>query len=234
MSEFSLPGAEPISAAPPPLILGTRFGWLSHPFFLGLSLPWLVAAVLAVVVAGWYLFAPEGTNTPTVNQLAFNEGSNLQPVSSEYKASASVNDSPGLSQVQDQVAVMVGGVRSFAEANRTAIERLVQTTKALGAQLAVVQQQVLELQAQNSLLSAQLSSKGSTPVTAHRRAQPAAVAPSSPLAEMHLSAVQLNMAWVYWQEKTWAVQVGDRLGAVTVTGIDANNRQVRTSAGTLK
>jgi len=51
---------------------------------------------------------------------------------------------------------------------------------------------------------------------------------------MHLSAVQTGMAWVLWQDKTWAVQVGDTLGPVTVTGIDAPSRQVHTSAGTLQ
>jgi intracellular multiplication protein IcmG len=192
---------------------------------LGLSLPWLAGVVLVLVLAGCYLFAPEGP--PTVNQLAFNGGGDLQSVSSEFKAPAPVSAGPGLSQVQDEVAAMVGGVRTFAETNRTAIERLAQTIKALATQMATLQQQLVEVQAQNSGLSARVSSLESKPVTAHRRAQPAAVAPRSPLAEMHVSAVQFDMAWVYWQEKTWAVQVGDRLGSVTVTGIDANTRQVQ-------
>ena len=231
MSEFSPPESAPILETPPPpsSILGPRVDWLRRPLLLGLSLPWLAGVGVVLGLAAWHLFAPE--SPPTVNQLAF-EGGDLQPVSSELKAPALVSAGPGLSQMQDEVAKMFGDARSFAEANRTAIERLVEANKAKDVKLAALQQQVVEVQAQISLLSARAPS--SKPVVAHRRAQPAAVTPSSPLTGMRLSAVQFGMAWVYWQEKTWAVQVGDSLGSVTVTGIDAGTRQVHTSAGTLK
>lgn len=233
MSEFSTAGETPISAPRLPPAAKDRLSWLNRPLLLGLSLPWLIGFGLIVGGAGWYLFAPERSSS--VNELAFNEANVLQPVTGEILAPASAGNSIEMSQVQQDVAAMVGGVRSYAEANRMAIERLVQNGKTQTAQFAEMKQQLVELQAQNSVLSARVSALETKPGGAPKRVKPSAsVATSSPLAGMRLSAVQYGMAWVYWQEQTWAVQVGDRLGPITVTGIDANSRQVHTSAGTLK
>ncbi|RMT69104.1 TraP protein, partial [Pseudomonas syringae pv. theae] len=49
-----------------------------------------------------------------------------------------------------------------------------------------------------------------------------------------VQAIQNGMAWVYWQDKTWAVSPGEKLGQVTVTGINPQAREVLTSAGTIK
>ena len=51
---------------------------------------------------------------------------------------------------------------------------------------------------------------------------------------MRVEAVQNGMAWLFWQDRTWAVKVGDQVGQVTITRIDAQAREVHTSAGTLK
>lgn len=243
MSEFStanaMPGASMAPPVPPASIQGQRPGWLQRPLLLGLTPPWLAGFSLMLILGAAYTvyqFFPD--RTPTVTQLAFKREpvdmpDNGQPAAG-FKDPAPFNTGPDLSQVQDQVATMVGGVRSYAEANRTAIERLAQTSKTQSEQLILLQQQLSEALAQNSVLSARVSLVERKPVSTQRSVRRAPVAEASPLAQMHVSAVQNGMAWVRWQEQTWAVQVGDRLGAVTVTGIDADTRQVRTSAGIIK
>jgi intracellular multiplication protein IcmG len=205
---------------------------------MGLSLPWLVGIAVLIVVVGWYLFAPERSST--IDSLAFGDENGLQPEVSAPKPSAHVDSGFGMPQAQQadlaQVVEVIGGVRSYAETNRTAVERLAQSFKAQTAQMAALQEQMKEAQAQISVLSARLSSLEAKPRATPRPVVKSAspVTSSSPLTGMRLNSVQVGMAWVYWQDKTWAVQVGDSLGPVIVTAIDADSRQVHTSAGTIK
>lgn len=229
MNEFN-PQAVPEPLVPPAPLKSSTLSreWLTKPVYLGLSAPWLAGCVLIMGLAGWYLFAPE--SSPSVNRLAFSDQDIVanQPMTSTPRSDASVT------QIQDQVVTMVTGVRSYSEANRAAITELAATVKSLAESQVALKQQISELQAQNSLLSARPAAQ-SRPSSSRRAstANTPAAAPS-PLAGMHLSAVQNGMAWVTWQDKTWAVQVGDTLGPVTVTGIDAKSRRVRTSAGPLE
>jgi intracellular multiplication protein IcmG len=205
---------------------------------LGLSLPWLIGSVLVVGLAGWYLFAPE--ETTTVNRLAFQDEFEQNPVHTEVMSAAPVvqttSAESGLSQFKSEVAAMIGGLRTYGEVNRTAIERMSATLKAQGAAQQALQQQLNEIQAQNSVLSARVSFLEGRPgamATSQQTSKPIAKT-RSPLTGMRVQSIQNGMAWVYWQDKTWAVKAGDQLGKVTVTGIDAQAREVQTSAGTLK
>lgn len=234
MSEFGSAGAPtdpPTTPASPSK--RDRFEWGRRPLVLGLSLPWIVGFALIIVLAGWFLFAPEGP--PTVNQLAFGD-SDMLPVTNEPRAPAAFEDEgPDIAKLKTDMATIVGGMRTFAEANRAAIERLAPTVKSTIAQQAAMQQTLTELQAQMSLLSGRLSQLEAKPVAQRKRAAPSAVPATSPLAGMHVSQAQIGMAWVLWQEKTWAVQVGDRIGEeVMVTGIDPTLRLVHTNLGTIK
>jgi intracellular multiplication protein IcmG len=242
MNEFS-----PQAAPPPPPAYAPQQAeqhWLKRPVLVGLSIPWLALCGAVVIGAAAYLFAPE--TKPNVNRLAFG-GQDLQPAPaneplsfgaiSPADASAPAVPSSDLSLMQDQIAAMVGGVRTHSEVNRQAIEELAKKVNALAASNAQLTQQVSELQAQNALLSARPAVSPSSTADRVVKNKPAKVdrpSTTSPLAGMRISAVQNGMAWVYWQDKTWAVQVGDPLGPVTVTGIDAQARLVRTSAGTLQ
>lgn len=242
MNEFKPQVETPIAAPrPSPPAARSQLEWLTRPLILGLSLPWLVGILIIVLGGGCYLFAPESSTS--VNKLAFEDAA-MQSVATDPKplTSGRILGNTGFEMSQPPQGVMeeVGAVRSHSEANRTAIERMVENYKIEAKNVATLQQQVGELQAQLSLLSARLSAvEGRPGIAAVERAKSgskpnAAAAQSSPISGMRLSAVQSGMAWVFWQEKTWAVQVGDSLGAVTVTGIDANSRQVLTTAGTLK
>lgn len=240
MSEFN-PAVEPkLSAEPrPSTVRVSTAPWWQRPYVAGLSLPWLIGIVLILGLTGWYLFAPAKT-TP-VNRLAFQDDFEQQPAPAAGPVSTpavSTLSAPAsdLGQFKNEVAAMIGGLRTYAEVNRTAIQRLSETVKAQGAAEQALQQQVAEAQAQNSVLSARVSFLEGRPGamnTTQRGSKPPAQA-RSPLTGMHVQAIQTGMAWVYWQDQTWAVSTGDRLGQVTVTGIDAPAREVRTNAGTIK
>jgi len=254
MSEFSQ-----TSAPPEPIVQRPEAprrqaaSWWSRELVLGLSLPWIVGILLILAAAVWYLFGP--VPTPKVNALAFGEAADTSsrrspapasptaPAAFEQfgqGASPSEPTSAGLTSIQDEVARMVGGMRSYEEATRTAVERLSDTVKSQGMLIGKLQAQVSELQAANAVLSGRLDTIGQRPgssvVQPSARAYASKPAPkaASPMADMHLSAIQNGMAWIRWQDKTWAVQVGDSLGTVRITGIDAPERQVRTSAGTIQ
>lgn len=242
MSEFSATAQDrvsPVASAPSASSASsTGPGLWRRPIILGLPI-WLLAVLVAIVVgAGWFLFAPD--STPTVNQLAFREDAEPHFNVSEGTETGNVPQLPPAdttsSQVKDEVATMISGVRTYAETNRTAITRLSETAKAQGAGMTLQQQQLAEAQAQLSVLSARLSAlegKPSVSVTRQRASKPVARA-RSPLSDMRVEAVQNGMAWVYWQDRTWAVKVGDSVGTVTVTRIDAQARKVHTSAGILE
>jgi intracellular multiplication protein IcmG len=218
--------------------------WLKRPIVMGQSIPWLALYGVIIVGAAVYFFRPEPA--ANVNRLAFGS-QNLQsaPLSFDTASSApaisggsmaQVASASSLAQMQNEVAGMVAGVRAHSEVNRQAIEQMALKVNALADTQALLKQQISELQAQAALQSAHNLVAPSAPVrrVAAVADKPRPVPPSSPLAGMHLSAVQNGMAWVQWQDKTWAVEVGDTLGPVTVTGIDAPSRLVHTSAGTLQ
>lgn len=235
MSEFS---AKPEDRVPPVVVApspASASRW-QRPIVAGLSLPWLAGAAVALLATAWILFAPD--SSPTVNQLAFREDPIEQPLmtSEGHETVPAVSMPKEGSQFQDEVAGMIGGVRAYAETNRSAISRLSETVKSQGAGMSLQQQQLIEAQAQISVLSARLSAvEGRTDTqVSKQRVNKSAARSSSPLAGMRLQAVQSGMAWVYWQDRTWAVTVGERLGQLTVTGIDAAARKVHTSAGTLQ
>ncbi|WP_117144119.1 conjugal transfer protein TraP [Pseudomonas coronafaciens] len=245
MSEFgSQAEVEPTPAyVPPPK--GDQH-WLKRPIVLGQSIPWLALYALIVMAAGVYFYRPDPADN--VNRLAF-DGQALPavaqtvPLSFDAASNGQMNaagamhqsaSAPTLSQMQDEVAAMIKAVQTHSDVNRQAIEQVALKVNGIADNQALLMQQIAELQAQNALLSA----RGAVaPTTQARKPVATTIKPlpsSSPLTGMRLSSVQNGMAWVLWEDKTWAVQVGDTLGPVTVTGIDAPSRLVRTSAGTLQ
>lgn len=243
MSEFSpQPAPVPPAYTPPPNV---EQHWLKRPIVMGQSIPWLALYALILIAAGIFFFRPEpgastsgrafGSQDLQSAPLSFDTASSVPASSSGSMAQAAASAS-SLAQMQNEVAAMIATIRTHSDVNRQAIEQMALKVNAMADTEALLKQQVSELQAQAALQSAHNLVAPSTPV---RRmvavaAKPHPVAPSSPLAGMHLSALQNGMAWVQWQDKTWAVEVGDTVGPVTVTGIDAPSRLVHTSAGTLQ
>lgn len=239
MSEFSTKAAPVPPPVEPHSPQETSKHWLKRPLLFGLSIPWIALYVLIIIAAVWWLFVP--ASTPSVNRLAFGD-QDLQPASQSLSFAPAVPQSApdgNLSQIQDQVVAMVGGVRSHSEANREAIEQLAVTVRALIDADDKLKQQVSELQAQVALYSTQRSAVAVKPaihVAANKtsKSSPLLDRAVGPLDGMRRVSVQNGMAWVFYQDKTWAVQVGDSLGPITVTGIDAKAQLIHTSAGILK
>jgi intracellular multiplication protein IcmG len=234
MSEFSSPTETPITAQrPASSIKQTSIDWLTRPMLMGLSLPWLIGLSVLLIAAGWYFLVPD--RGATVDSLAFGDDGGLQPVPPEPSAHA--GPSFGMPPPQADYSQAILAVQQYAEANRTVIGQQVQTLKAQAAQMAQMQDELKEAQAQISVLTARFSSVAEVKPRAAPKTSVKAVktvTTSTPLSGMRLSSVQVGMAWVNWQDKTWAVQVGDALGSVTVTSIDAASRQVHTTAGTIE
>lgn len=233
MNEFSpAPILPPAPETPSPPVSPARPGLMQRKLLLGLTLPWLGGAVLILVLSGAYLFAPYGAGDDSRADAFGEPGQGSVPVTLSPVTPVAGADAV---QWQNEVATMVGGVRTFAETNRTAISRLAEMVKAQNAPLTALKQQLADLQAQNSQLAVRLSVLEARPATVVSQVTDRVTPrPRSALTGMRLDAVQNGMAWVYWQGKTWAVKGGDRLGNVTITRIDAERREVNTSAGVLK
>lgn len=234
MSEFTpqpTPPSPPDVAAPATPPVATPSGWLTRKWLFGLTLPWLAGVLAVLLFALWFLFLREPA-TGTVDELAFGDEVSQGELAPPPPAGTGA---PG-SQLQD-VAAMMGSFKEANAADREAISRLAGTVRAQNTALEGLRRQLGELQAQNSQLATRLSVVEARPVAVVPQVYDSPArkpARHSATAGMRLDAVQDGMAWVNYQGKTWAVQVGDRLGRVAVTGIDAQNRQVQTSAGTIR
>ena len=214
---------------------GARYLLLERKYFFGLTAPWLLGCGVVLIVVALYLFGDARPAKPDVNDLAgFDDATNSAPAQPVTQTNALPN-APAPStgddgQIREDVVNMVSGVRDYAQANRTAISRLSDAVKVLSQQVASEQQVVGQYQTQIQSLNARIAELETRRVNDVPRSS----ARRSPTAGMHLNAVEDGMAWVLWNGKTWAVKEGDTLGNVTVTGIDAPDRQVFTSAGVIR
>lgn len=213
---------------------GARYLLLERKYAFGLTAPWLLGCGVLLIAVALYLFGNAQPAKPSVNDLAgFDDASNAAPAPSVTPQNAlpSAPVQAGDGQIREDVANMVNGVRDYAQANRTAIKQLSDAVKVLSQQVANDQQVVGQYQTQIQTLNTRIADLETQRVNG---AAPRGKAHRSPTAGMHLSSVEDGMAWVLWNGKTWAVKEGDRLGNVTVTGIDAPERQVFTTAGVIR
>lgn len=213
---------------------GARYLLLERKYAFGLTAPWLLGCGVLLIAVALYLFGDARPARPSVNDLAgFDDQTAAAPAPAVTPQNAlpSASAQAGDGQIREDVANMVNGVRDYAQANRTAIRQLSDAVKVLSQQVASDQQVVGQYQTQIQSLNARIADLETQRVNGAAVRTPARRAPT---AGMHLSSVENGMAWVLWNGKTWAVKDGDRLGNVTVTGIDAENRQVFTSAGVIR
>lgn len=253
VSEFEPLPVDSVSAplqAPPRRV--SKESLLARPLLMGMSLPWLAGSVLVLAFAFWYLFL-SSSSTPDAEQLAFGSGagySAVQPAAapahslplretvqtdglSVPAAAISVNDAGG--SVPEDVVKLIREGREFEAANREAITLLSDTVRAQSKALAGMQQRLDGLAAENSRLASQLTVMAARPEPSGAgRATTGNVGRRSALKGMRLEGLQDGMAWVSWQGRTWAVQPGDSLGAVTVQGVNVAERSITTSAGVLR
>lgn len=246
MSEFDPQPAQTASAPPPasPPAPPTQ-SILTRPVLMGYSLPWLAGIVLVLSGLGWFLFWP-ASSSQEASQRAFGQDAGLESV--QRPAAAPVNPAAGAASLQtgglsvpaaasvpDEVTSLIREGREFEVANREAITRLSDTVRAQTKALAALQQQIDGVAQENArlgnlvtVLAVRPAAEGAGPASSIQKNT------RSALAGMRLEGLQDGMAWVSWQGRTWAVQPGDRLGAVTVRDINAADRSVTTNAGVLR
>lgn len=242
MSEFETVTEDPTPVAPPPSPppAKKKQSILTRPLFMGQSLPWLAGGAAAIAFAAWFLFWPS-PSPDDASQLAFGQSSGLHPVTASDPAplqtgGLSVPEGvQGSGNVSEDVVKLIREGREFEAANREAISRLSDTVRAQSAALVALQGRMDGLAADNSRMANRV-----TVLEARQTAAPSAhisgtkTARRSALSGMRLEGVQDGMAWVNWQNRTWAVQAGEKLGAVTVLDVNVEDRSVMTSAGVLR
>jgi intracellular multiplication protein IcmG len=241
VSEFEPTETEsaPVAPPPPPPVKKKQ-SILTRPLFMGQSLPWLAGGAAAIAFAAWFLFWPS-PSPDDASQLAFGQSSVLQPVTDSGASSVQTGGLSvpvgiqGSGNVPEDVVKLIREGREFEAANREAISRLSDTVRAQSAALAALQGRMDGLSSENSRMANRV-----TVLEARQTAAPSAhssgtkTARRSALSGMRLEGVQDGMAWVNWQNRTWAVQAGERLGAVTVLDVNVADRSVLTSAGELR
>lgn len=207
---------------------------------------WLYGAGIAAlaVVLVWVLSddsaAPPQTGSFLMETPA--EPEPLSPaVSVQQTAPAPLPPAVSTGEMQD--------VRAYAEANREAITRLAGRVEQLSLRLAEQQARLETLAKSGAIVSTDkrpttaLPPAPAAPSVTSGTAQKPTVqkAPETgprgqtvTTKDIQLVSIASGMAWVKWQDKTWAVIPGDRLGNITISHIDTTERAVHTSAGVIR
>lgn len=210
-----------------------KISFMQRKLFLGLTFPWLAGFTLILIVAAISLFYPEDSYSPSTQIVQ--SGPELFSDKPVFTNSIHEPEELTLKAEDADTRDSASEVKAYAEVNREAIKTLSDTVKAQNKTLVILSQQYTQSQAEIAGLKTRVAELEleQKPV---KRAIPSKKKPAlkSVSQAMKLTSIQNGMAWIYYQDKTWAVQEGDRIGNVTVTEIDASGRQVITSGGTVR
>lgn len=209
--------------------------FMQKKLLLGLTPPWIGGFLSLFLLFSWYLFSPE--KPQSVPQLSFQHEEPLEEMGSNSTKPQYSMDTYAISKIQNDVTNVIDGVKSFSEANRSAIERLSETVKVQYSIIEKLQKQLQEAKDQQDRLTNRISVlENRSKSNAYSIKENTKKRPNkkNALSGMRIESIQDGMVWIYWQDKTWALQKGDTLGNVTITGIDAEKRNVSTSVGLLR
>ncbi|HHU7258406.1 TPA: conjugal transfer protein TraP [Escherichia coli] len=124
--------------------------------------------------------------------------------------------------LQSQITKLSGGVAGLSDALRKDEDAL------------------RNLMTRVQALEAAVRQTTTAPRTAAQPAQATDTAPASrrttvhsAISGMRIVSMDSGMAWIRWKDSTWSVRQGDRLGSVTITGIDPAERTVTTTGGVI-
>ncbi|EOI1393239.1 hypothetical protein ACMGOD_004415 [Klebsiella oxytoca] len=211
---------------------------------------WLYAAGIAALAAVlvWVLSDDSVTAPQTGSFLmeAPDEPDPLSPAASSQQTAPAplppAVSSPSVSAVELQ------DVRAYAEANREAITRLAGRVEQQSLRLAEQQRRLEALAKSGAVVStdkrpttalppapaAPSVTSGTTRKLSVEKAPVTGQRSTAVVRDIQLVSIASGMAWVKWQDKTWAVIPGDRLGNLTISHIDTAERAVHTSAGIIR
>lgn len=222
-----------------------------HPLFLGLSLPIIGGILLAIValVVTSLPSSPPADNGLTLTPADTAATNTALRTAHPPSRAMTVDDSlPGL-------AVPPAGGTDRQALTRALKEEMDQRTDALQSQITKLSGGVAGLSdalrkdedaLRNLMIRVQaLEAAARQTTTAPRAAaQPAQTTDTAPASRrttarsavsgMRIVSMDSGMAWIRWKDSTWSARQGDRLGSVTITGIDPAERTVTTTGGVIR
>ncbi|EDS6807071.1 conjugal transfer protein TraP [Salmonella enterica subsp. enterica serovar Legon] len=220
-----------------------KLSFWQRPLLLGYSLPWVTGVVIILGAAGWYLMgAPLPSGTPSQQEFDAIENASQQyaiepPV--EHQAD-SMNTPAATPAPTSEIAGLASDVRDELNARDKVTKESLRALQDSITQLsdAIKKDEAFARETREKLIAIQTQLSAAQP-------KQAAVYPTkkngnvsnkrnaSPTAGMKIVSLERGMAWIRWQDSTWAVREGEELGKVIITRIDPSTRSVVTSGGTL-
>lgn len=217
-----------------------------RPFFLGLSLP-IIGGILLAIVALVATSLP--ASPPAGNDLTLTPADTA--LRTAHPPSRAMTGDEGLSGN----AAPLAGVADQQALTRALKEEMDQRTAALQSQISKLsggvaglsdalrkdEDALRNLMPRVQALEAAAQQATPAPRTAVQPAQAADTTPAprrttarSAVSGMRIVSMDSGMAWIRWKDSTWSVRLGDRLGSVTITGIDPAERTVTTTGGVIR
>lgn len=222
-----------------------------RPLFLGLSLPiigGILLAIVALVATSLPASPPAGNDLTLTPADTAATDTALRSAHTQSRAMTGDEGLPGdaapLAGFADQQAL----TRALKEAmdQRTAalqsqISKLSGGVAGLSDALRKDEDALRNLMTRVQALEAAAQQATPAPRTAAQPAQAADTTPAprrttarSAVSGMRIVSMNSGMAWIRWKDSTWSVRQGDRLGSVTITGIDPAERTVTTTGGVIR
>ena len=222
-----------------------------RPLFLSLSLPIIGGILLAIValVVTSLPSSPPADNGLTLTPADTAATNTALRTAHPPSRAMTVDDSlPGL-------AVPPAGGTDRQALTRALKEEMDQRTDALQSQITKLsggvaalsdalrkdEDALRNLMTRVQALEAAVRQTTTAPRAAAQPAQATDTAPASrrttarsAVSGMRIVSMDSGMAWIRWKDSTWSVRQGDRLGSVTITGIDPAERTVTTTGGVIR
>ncbi|OVZ88280.1 hypothetical protein CBW54_09495 [Yersinia kristensenii] len=155
-----------------------------------------------------------------------------------------INDAPSvivssydpLTSFKKEMAAVLESRRTYAEENREAIQALSDRLDASNTQIKSLEQQLSDM----AIRLESVRSQPSTPAKVSTASPPTVTkkvtrsTPQTSTSGYSINTLWQGMAWVSHQGSTYAVREGDTLGNMQIKRIDADKRQIETSAGIIR
>lgn len=222
-----------------------------RPLFLGLSLPiigGILLAIVALVVTSLPSSPPADNGLTLIPAETTAADTALRTAHTQPRAMTMDNNQPG------EAVPPTGGTDRQA-LTRALKEEMDQRTDALQSQITKLsggvaglsdalrkdEDALRNLMTRVQALEAAARQTAMAPRAAAQPAQTTDTAPASrrttarsAVSGMRIVSMDSGMAWIRWKDSTWSVRQGDRLGSVTITGIDPAERTVTTTGGVIR
>lgn len=220
-------GAEPHTATSSAVSRSTtawyRREWVGFPIWL-----WALGVGILYLSTVWLFSGEDNPTLQGAGNIVQEEPLQDTPVT-PVPDEARLTPPPAFLETESTQTAPLVDVQAYMETNREAITRVSGRADKLSQHLATLSARLDALESRQNLPAPTVAVV--TPVTPPPTLEKKA---ASPAHAIQLVSIATGMTWVKWQDKTWAVQPGDRVNGVTVTRIDIPDRAVHTTAGIIR